>query len=238
MYTMTCTCTTERVSADLERVSAELEIGAVILSCKSPSGVTRGEHRRGRDGSFGHNMSCTLKVPCQARPIHAKLFQTGSIQIAGALSLRAAHEAADHLCNAAGLPSPVDMRVRLMNCGIRASARLNLVRCRDSMCSRGIRTEYDPDRYSAVKACLFFGKGADGDNRCTCAASCADKVSRNRLCQMVTVSVFESGAVLLSGGSSMDNVGCAVERIKECIDDGSASSEDAILAKLKALSVA
>lgn len=237
VYTMTCTCSTDHVD-DLERVSSTLPIGSIVLSCKSPSGATRGDHKRGREGSFGHNMSCTLKVPCQGRPIHAKLFKTGSIQIAGALTLEAAREAADALCDAVGLSSPVDMRTRLLNCGLRASCRLNLERCRENMRSRGVRNEYDPDRYSAVKACVFFGRSADRENRCKCAVSCADKVSKNRLCRMVTASVFESGAILVSGGSSMADVEAAVETIKACIDDGAASSNEAILLKLKAMSVA
>lgn len=234
---MTCTCTTDGVD-DLERVFAQLPIGPTILSCKSPSGATRGEHKAGREGSFGHNLSCTLKVPTQLRPIHAKLFRTGSIQIAGALSLAAAHEAAAALCDAAGVSSPVDMRTRLTNCGLRAGSRLNLARCRDSMRALGIRNEYDPERYSAVKACVFFGRGSDAENRCTCAVSCADKASKNRLCQMVTVSVFESGAILVSCGSSMSNAAAAVARLKGCIDAGAANSDESILSKLKALSAA
>jgi TATA-box binding protein (TBP) (component of TFIID and TFIIIB) len=237
VYTMTCTCTTDNVD-DLERVFRGLPIGRTIVSCKSPSGATRGDHKTGREGAFGHNVSCTLKVPSQDRPIHAKLFKTGSIQIAGALSLQSAHEAAGALCDAAGISTPVDMRTRLMNCGLRVGSRLNLARCRDAMRERGIRNEYDPDRYSAVKACVFFGRGADGENRCACAVSCADKSSKNRLCQMVTVCVFESGAILVSGGASMSNVSAAVARIKECVDAGAASSVVSILAKLKAMCAA
>lgn len=237
VYTMTCTCTTDHV-ADLERVSAELPIGSRFLSCKSPSGVTRGDHKAGRKGSFGHNMSCTIRVASQGRPIHAKLFTTGSIQLAGALSLRSAHEAAEHLCDAVGLSSPVDMRTRLLNCGLRASCRLNLKRCKDNLRELGIRHEYDPDRYSAVKASIFFGRSSDQDNRCACAVSCADKLSKHRLCQMVTVSIFESGAILASGGSSMANVLSAVSKIKGAIEDGAASSDEAILAMLKALRAA
>lgn len=236
VYTMTCTCTTDEVD-DLDCVFAELPVGRTITSCKSPSGATRGNHKAGRKGAFGQNVSCTLSVPSQDRPIHAKLFKTGSIQIAGALSLESAHEAAGALCAAAGISAPVDMRTRLMNCGLRAGSRLNLARCRDAMRERGIRNEYDPDRYSAVKACVFFGRGSDGDNRCACAVSCADKASKNRLCQMVTVSVFESGAILVSGGASMPNVRTAVDKIKECIA-GAASSDESILLKLKALCVA
>lgn len=237
VYTMTCTCVTDHVD-DLERAFADIPVGQTIVSCKSPSGATRGDHKVGRDGAFGKNLSCTLKVPSQARPIHAKLFKTGSIQIAGALSTESAHEAADALCDAVGLSAPVDMRIRLVNCGLRAGSRLNLALCRDAMRERGIRNEYDPDRYSAVKACVFFGRGADDDNRCSCAVSCADKVSKNRLCQMVTVCVFESGAILVSGGASMSNVAVAVSRIKECVDAGAASSDESILTKLKALSMA
>lgn len=244
VYTITCTCSTDRVEGDLERLFADLPLGvpgagAAVLSCKSPSGATRGAHRPGREGSFGHNLSCTVAVPSQGRPIHVKLFVTGSIQMAGALSLEAAYEAAEALCDAAGLSKPVDMRTRLMNCGVRASRRLNLSRCRANMRARGIRHEYDPDRYSAIKACVFFGRSADGDNRCTCAVSCADKASKNRLCRMVTVSVFESGAVLISGGSSMENVAGAAARIQECIgDDAACPTDAAVLERLKAMGAA
>jgi hypothetical protein len=221
-YTMTCTCSTAAVAEDLEQLAATMPLAADsvgVVSVKSPSGRVRGaSSKKPSKGAFGHHMSVTTRVVEQRRPIHVKLFRTGSMQIAGALSTEAAYAAALSLCRLCGLEDPVDLSVRMINSGMRCSERLDMAACLSALRAAGIVTEYDPSRYAAVKASLFFApdESAAGVS-CLCTKSCATKRPKHRWCQMVTVAIFDSGAIGISGGSCWRHILRSEAIVKETL---------------------
>lgn len=235
VYTITCTCSTTRPEGDLEALAATLPLSPDgVTSSSSPAGVRRGDARprkARRGGSFGYNMSCAVRVASQERTVHIKLFRTGSLQIAGALTVEAAYSAARLLTAVCGLDDPVDMSVRMINSGFRAGP-LDLIKCRDLFRGRDVAVEYDPVRYSAVKVSFFYANSADrapakDDGRCPCAVACGKKGRKHRRCDMVTVSIFAGGSVGVSG-PSFGTVTRTYEYVRDALGSADVAPRDVL----------
>jgi len=225
VHTMTCTCRSGvRVSdGDLEALCATVPLRDGIMFCTSPLGLRRGPVPDKRGRPFGYNASFGVTVAEQARPVHVKLFSSGTMQIAGSLTLAAAYAAAKTVSSSCGQGvSPVDLVVHMINAGTRAPQPLDLKACYSLVRASGLVVSYDPCRYSALKTSVFFGQ-ADSpetqDGVCRCASPCVAKSSRHRMCHMVTISVFGSGAVGATGGGTLRHLERALELVASSFRD-------------------
>jgi hypothetical protein len=248
VYTVTCTCRAGVDVDDLEALAAKTRLAPPdckgVLFCRSPSGVTRGDAPRAKANArpFGKQITFKVRCPSQEGAVHVKLFGNGTMQTAGAKRPDIAYEAASLTCEACGFPDPpIDLTVRMINAGFRASCRLNLLACFKAARASGMMVSYDPCCYSALKVSLFFPKDGSDGHACRCPCHCATKRPRNRLCRMITVSVFESGSIGVSGGVSDDHVekaGALIRRaIMEC-PDARQPTADEIVARLRLLAAA
>jgi hypothetical protein len=246
VYTVTCTCRAGVDVDDLEELAAKVALAPAdckgVIFCRSPSGVARGDAPPSKPSAkpFGRQITFGVRCPSQSRPVHVKLFGNGTMQTAGAKRPEWAFEAATLTCEACGLEEPpIDLAVRMINAGFKASCRLNLLACFKAARSAGMMVSYDPCCYSALKISMFFSK--DGGHACGCPCHCATKRPRNRLCRMVTVSVFESGSIGVSGGVTDEQVGRAVELVQRLITgcpDTRQLSGDEIVARLRLIAAA
>ena len=225
VHTMTCTCRSgvRVTNEELEALCASVTLSDAILFCTSPLGIRRGPVPTERGKPFGYNASFCVKVADQARPVHVKLFSSGTMQIAGSLSREAAYSAARTVSASCGQGlEPVDLVVHMINAGTRAPTPLDLKACYALVSASGLVVSYDPCRYSALKASIFFDQTDDPgaqDGVCRCSSPCVAKSSRHRLCHMVTISLFGSGAVGVTGGATMRHLERALELVASSIRD-------------------
>lgn len=246
VYTVTCTCRSGVEVDDLEAMAADVVIAdgdsPGVVYCKSPSGVERGAapaKRRAVKRAFGRQITFRVRVPQQERLVHLKMFSNGTIQTTGALDKDTAYAAASLACLACGIDAtPVDIAVRMINCGFKASKRLNLVACFHAARAAGMAVSYDPCCYSALKVSLFFPPDGIGHS-CKCVTNCMTKKPRHRWCQMVTVSVFESGSVGVSGGVTPAELERAASLVRGVLQDKDIvqPDEDQIRSRLQALAL-
>lgn len=245
VYTVTCTCRAGVDVDDMEELAASVKLASPgskgVVFCRSPSGVTRGDAPLPKPNARSFGKQITFKVRCPPHDVHVKLFGNGTMQTAGAKRPEVAFEAAALTCDACGFSDPpIDLAVRMINAGFRASCRLNLLACFNAARAAGMMVSYDPCCYSALKVSLFFAKDSVG-HECRCPHHCATKRPRNRLCRMITVSVFESGSIGISGGVTDAHVERASRLIKDtivCCPDARQPTADEIVARLRLLASA
>jgi len=245
VFTITCTARAGVDIADLDALAAAVTIaaGAVgVAFCRGPSGAVRGAAPAKRPPQHSFGRQITMGVRCASQPerdVHVKLFGNGTLQIAGCLRADAGYEAAELTCAACGFVAPpVDLVVRMINCGFRASHRLNLAACVGAARGAGLMATYDPCCYSALKLSLFFGLGGDAVPACRCATHCATKKPSNRLCRMVVVSLFESGAIGVSGATTQDHVRRAGDVVRDLVrrcPGARQLADDEVLVRLRQL---
>jgi TATA-box binding protein (TBP) (component of TFIID and TFIIIB) len=230
--TMTCTCSVGRAiaesTADLETLSDTIEVmasGEGVRFVKSPGGRLRGEtNPKAKPGSnaFGSQITMSVSVVEQDRNIHTKLFKNGTIQITGALTERAAYNAARIVSSVVGLTDdPVDMRIRMINSGLRCNRDLNRSALYAAMKHTGYCVFFDPCLYSGLKLSVFFDPRTNEPNgdhgNCRCQCFCGAKKPKKRWCKMVTASIFESGYIGITGATTVSQVHKTCEFLKTAI---------------------
>jgi hypothetical protein len=85
----------------------------------------------------------------------------------------------------------------------------------------GLLTNYDPGVYPGVRILYFWNKYKDGPSYgiCKCTEKCNGKGdgTGNGKCKKVTIPVFSSGSVLITGGNTEEQVIDAHNHFNMCI---------------------
>jgi TATA-box binding protein (TBP) (component of TFIID and TFIIIB) len=79
-----------------------------------------------------------------------------------------------------------------------------------------IFSSYNPNDYPAVKIILLINK--DGLRKCTCEPHCLKRTKKNINCKKITISVFDTGSVLILG-KSIDTLKNAYSFINNVLKD-------------------
>jgi TATA-box binding protein (TBP) (component of TFIID and TFIIIB) len=172
-------------------------------SASRPPGLVLGK-------KFGCNVTMRVRVKKDDKLVNIKLFSNGCLQLTGAKTAEDAASVcrivADKLFSAqqAEQSTYFDLRVRMINSDMRTShgikrAHLYEVwRADPKAC-----IVYDPITYPALKVILFYDSTiplADQDGFCTCSKHCSTKQNaKYRKCVKVTVALFESGCIIITG---------------------------------------
>lgn len=230
--TITCTCSVGKdiaeSTSELEAISELIEVqptGEGIRFVKSPGGQIRGEvnpKAKPAAKAFGSQITMTVSVEDQDRNIHTKLFKNGTIQITGALTEKAAYKAAVIVATSVrSTDDPIDMRVRMINSGLRCNTDINRASLYSIMKNSGYCVFFDPCLYSALKLSVFFDPRTNEPNgetgTCQCKCFCGAKKPKNRWCKMVTTSIFESGYIGITGASTVSQVHKTAAFVKKAI---------------------
>ena len=91
---------------------------------------------------------------------------------------------------------------------------------------RGYYSSYEPTIYPGVNIKYYFNKNKQDTGICNCERSCDGK-GKDGLCKKVTVAVFNSGKVIITGGQSYEHLNTAHKFIKDIINE----KQDEVLIK-------
>lgn len=200
-------------------------------------GRNRGLRARARGGKrhFDNQVTVVLQhfVYGAFHAVNAKVFKNGNVQLTGLKTVEQGDDAvrvlralvlpdADPDDDAAAAERAVAARnykVRLINCDFRLGARL-----RREALHAVVRSEYgtfasfEPCIYPGVKIQYFANERRDGI--CHCAVQCSGKGAdmNEGQCKKITVAVFQSGCVIVTGGQTHAQVDAAYRFICDVVD--------------------
>lgn len=154
---------------------------------------------------------------------NCKIFKNGNVQMTGLKHTEQGQRVALHLLNI--IPPDVfadtdrsvsQYKVRLINCDFRIGYQIK----RDKLCSI-IQTQYntycsfEPCIYPGVKVQYCYNDEYDPDGSCRCTTACTGKGigSGNGGCKRVTISVFQSGCIIITGGLNHQQMRAAYDFI-------------------------
>jgi hypothetical protein len=83
------------------------------------------------------------------------------------------------------------------------------------------KCSFEPGRYHGVKLEYFWNSNKEKlDGICTCAKHCFGKGSGNgeNNCKKITIAIFESGSVLITGGISFEQIDEAYKYITNILN--------------------
>jgi TATA-box binding protein (TBP) (component of TFIID and TFIIIB) len=168
-----------------------------------PPGLTLGK-------KFGSNVTMHVLMDAADKRINVKVFKNGCIQLTGAKTCAdgttVCNLVASRLCGGGLIAdaSYFDLRVRMINSDLRADSGIRRAylyerwRADPAGC-----IVFDPLTYPALKVLLFYDGSrplAEQDGVCRCSKHCSTKKNaKYRRCVKVTVALFESGCIIITG---------------------------------------
>ena len=169
--------------------------------------------------------------------INAKIFKNGNIQMTGVRYIQQGKEMAEHiisiiksLSNEDNIMANIDalevlnFKLRLINSDFKVDYDINrealyklLYKNYDASCS------FEPCIYPAVKLKYYFNEdNLKKDGHCRCSSKCMIGKGvgiGDQLCKKVTIAIFQSGCVIITGGQSLEQVAEAYSYITTILND-------------------
>ena len=155
---------------------------------------------------------------------NVKLFKNGNIQITGVKNIEKGRQAIDQLIEMltalyaydnriiADVESVenVNYRVRLINSDFKVNFEIRLDYLYRLMTeSYQIVCSYEPCIYPGAKIEYYYNKQSM-DGKCHCEAACNGKTDQ---CKKITIAIFQSGCVIITGANCVDHINVAYEFI-------------------------
>jgi TATA-box binding protein (TBP) (component of TFIID and TFIIIB) len=168
--------------------------------------------------------------------VNVKLFKNGRVQLTGAKSpeqgqhaveclvetLRQLASIAPSVVNDANAMCLASYQVCLINSDFKIGSELRRNRLHALLKDAGIRTTFEPCIYPGVKVDFFWSRQqrADGAGKCSCTVACSGRGrgDGNGDCRRVTIAVFESGCIIITGAHTMQQLDAAYDFIVNFID--------------------
>lgn len=171
--------------------------------------VRKANRRRNSKKKRFENQATFLIRPTAQAPniVNTKVFRNGNVQMTGNKSYEDGVRCVELLIAAIrGVPgaaaSPDDLRVdnyliRLINSDFRVPFRINNPVLQRAMMTSDYVSIYEPCIYPGVKI-LYYYRPDRASGRCGCHPHCGGKS-----CKKITIAVFQSGAVIITGAIDM-----------------------------------
>ena len=131
--------------------------------------------------------------------VNMKVFRTGKVQMTGARSEESARECVARLMLLLGMPeTPVDVRVHLMNAVHDHGSPINREDLYRAVRERhGVVVSFQPEIHPSVKIGYFYNPSGSG--KCQASSPCEGK--ETDCCKKVTIMVFHTGKVIMTGAT-------------------------------------
>jgi TATA-box binding protein (TBP) (component of TFIID and TFIIIB) len=166
-------------------------------------------------GHFYNQCSIIIKPDQDRRPINIKLFTNGSISMTGCLFNEDGSDAVkillDELSGYRGVfvddeVEVVKYAITMINSDFKLKFKVNRYELHDRLVNLGLLSNYDSENYPGVKISYFWNyyDGKRNKGMCSCTKKCIGKGdgTGNGKCKRVTVSIFASGSVIITGANS------------------------------------
>jgi TATA-box binding protein (TBP) (component of TFIID and TFIIIB) len=195
---------------------AQCKVGGVV---HSKGQYTKNRNKNKKSGVFENQTTVIFRINKMAPKylMNVKVFKTGAMQIAGALSKEDGALCIGAIASLCGNgASPLDVQVRLMNADFRVQMRMSCKALYSSIVKSGVPVSYDPNIYPAVKVMYMYNDTKKSETPlgiCTCEVPCVGKGRHHGQCKKVTISIFQSGCVIVTGATSFQQLDAAHEYV-------------------------
>jgi TATA-box binding protein (TBP) (component of TFIID and TFIIIB) len=111
-----------------------------------------------------------------------------------------------------GVINMQEYKIRLINCDFRVGFEIRRDQLHRCMCrTNDVMCSFEPCIYPGCKIQYWYNSRFENDGVCRCISACHGKGSGHGdgECKKITIAVFQSGCIIITGGQSMDQVNVA-----------------------------
>ena len=114
-------------------------------------------------------------------------------------------------------PQIKDSDIVLINSDFDAGFKIKRENLQRLIISQGYYSSFEPTIYPGVNIKYYFNKEKQVTGICNCCGPCNGK-GKDGLCKKITVAVFNSGKIIITGGQSYEHLNTAYDFITEIIE--------------------
>jgi TATA-box binding protein (TBP) (component of TFIID and TFIIIB) len=192
--------------------------------------------RRNSETKKRFDNQVTIIYKCtEESSINCKIFRNGNVQMTGLRYIEQGHIVVEHIIKTVKdiyeidntIVSDVSMlkssnyRIRLINCDFKVGFEIKREKLYKMMLSDyNIPCNYEPCIYPGVKIQYWWNKNeTNKDGCCRCSNKCFGKGSGigDGNCKKITIAVFQSGCIIITGGQSIEQIDEAYDFICKCL---------------------
>ena len=210
-----------------------------------PKKIRKSKKKNKKKNRFDNQITIIFKIDSSYMP-NIKIFKNGNIQLTGIKNIKDTEYIAEHIISKIkdiylinknidkkNTPDFIDLikysnfKIRMINTDFKTYTDEHLknkfVIRRKELHNILISNKYNnkscfqPGIYQGVKLEYYYNKNNDG--KCICDFHSFNKKNVNTDCKKVTIAIFESGSVLITGGINFDQVKKAYNYITTVIRD-------------------
>ena len=200
-----------------------------IIGCKYINVPNKGYFKKNSNSSFYNSASLNIFIH-KDKQINFKIFKNGKIQITGIPEQTVAKECIEAFINYIYKQKIIDsiitynnFRTVLINsdyfCGIEIN-RENLFKILTK--KYNLTVSYESENYPGVKLAYFYNtkySNTKHEGNCSCEVKCKGKGHMGDItkCKRITVAIFQSGKIIITGANSLQQIQCAYSFINNII---------------------
>ena len=106
----------------------------------------------------------------------------------------------------------------LINSDFSVNFNIHLKKLSKILTSKGLFNTYDPDEHSGINLKYYFNKANNTQGYCKCEKHCATK-EKNPVCTKVTILIFRTGSIIITGSRKLEHLKSAYELIKTLLEE-------------------
>lgn len=114
-------------------------------------------------------------------------------------------------------PVILNSKIVLINSDFDLKFKINREVLHRLIISKGLYSSYEPCTYPGVNIKYYFNENYNNEGVCKCIGKCNGK--GDNCCKQITIAVFNSGKVIITGGQSYQHLNTAYEFINKTIND-------------------
>tara|TARA_B100000035_G_C20991802_1_gene550526 strand:+ start:490 stop:1242 length:753 start_codon:yes stop_codon:yes gene_type:complete len=111
----------------------------------------------------------------------------------------------------------IDSNIVLINSDFDIQFRINREILHRLIIQMGLYSSYEPCMYPGVNIKYYYNENSNMDGICKCLGKCNGK--GNDCCKKITIAVFNSGKIIITGGQSYNHLNTAYDFINKVINE-------------------
>lgn len=210
------------VHINLENLYEHFKINDIIkfieFRDKIPKGFSKKALRKKRKKEVKKVFfnQATLHIMCD-KLVNVKIFNNGTIQMTGLKSIKQGKEVVNlyidqlkkHNVNIyEGEISVLSFNVVLINSDFDIKYKVNRELLHRDILAKDMCSSYEPTIYPGVNMKYYYNSSYDSKGVCVCSKRCNGKGTGNGngKCKRITIAVFNSGKIIITGGKTMEQL--------------------------------
>ena len=221
---------------NLKNLATHLNINDNILYIEYGSEISKGDSlkkkpKKQKQVKYFYNQ-VTLHMNLNKR-VNTKIFNNGRIQMTGIKNINQGKQVIDLFISEVSklsenylneifidtnLYQKSEIETVLINSDFDIYNTVNREVLHRLIVEYGYYSSYEPCQYPGVNIKYYYNPLINNFGICNCEKPCNGK-GKNNTCKRITIAVFKSGKIMITGGTNNENINCAYKFITEFIQD-------------------